>query len=529
MNATRMAILLTGWTGGMSPPLGARKLCSPLAPLLGRPMLQRSLENLARLGCKQVHVFLGDDPARVRELLGGGERWGLQLHYHYLQAEEDLSTNLRRLRLDEARQYWLACDDRVPAMPASGGNQAACWESAGERHWAGLGCFSGGWLNRLPGCISRPDFERRLAASPAVQWVEVERPLSCESDSDFLRSTRTCLGSAQADSGGIHIGRGAVIHPSACLNGPLWIGKLVHVGVGVQLGPNAVLEDGAVIDERATIQDSAVLSDTYVGKELSLQHCVAAPGRLASVNQDVVLDEICPMLLTSVHDSQRPPWLARLLLWLLKAALLPLWWRARDVLRSARQPVPVERMRLLRPGGGHGQTQTLYLADTLEALHAGEAGALARHFVHTFYPGLSAVLRGQLVLCGPQLRDAEQVAGLPAYWRGLYEEHPCGLLHPSIAGPGTEDPYSLDLLTVADNSLHLRLRLLGRYLKQLVQELVKPSSGTHSPPASDKDHATQNPTPDHQGGRADRHRVRTSGRQQRAGIQETDTAPAGRQ
>jgi hypothetical protein len=175
--------------------------------------------------------------------------------------------------------------------------------------------------------------------------------------------------------------------------------------------------------------------------------------------------------------------------------LLPLWWQARQVLRSTRQPVPIQRMRVLRPGGGHGQTQTLYLADTLELVHAGEACALARHFVYTFYPGLSAVLRGQLVLCGPALRDADQVARLPAYWRGLYEEHPCGLLHPSIvasASPRTEDPYSQDLLIVADNSLHLRLRLLGSYLKQLVQELIKPSTPGVSSTllTGEKDHAT---------------------------------------
>lgn len=475
------AILLTEWAE--APPVSSgRKLCSPLIPLLGKPLLQRSVENLVRLGCKQVHVFLGDNPAPVRELLGDGQRWGVQLHYHYQLLDEDLPTNLRRLHLNETSLYWLACDDRVPATPIDvRGDTAGYWDSASNRHWAGLGCFSGGWLKALQGCCNRQDFETRLAASTAVQWRQVVRPLSCESDADFLRSARTCL---DANPGGvqdnIRVGRGAVIHPSAVLQGPVWVGHLVHVGAGVQLGPYAVLEDGAVVDQGAAVQDSVVVPDTYVGMELNLHHCVAAPGRLASVDQDVVLDELCPLLLTSVqvtHNATRPALPLRLLLWLLKAALLPLRFWACRVLRSSRQEAPVERMRLLHPGGGHGQTQTLHLANTLNAVHAGEARALARHFVHTFYPGLSAVSRGQLVLCGPELRDADHVARLPAYWRGLYEQHRCGLLHPALvrnARDMTEDPYSQDVLTVTDDSLRLRLRLLGRYLKRLVQELVTP-------------------------------------------------------
>ena len=489
MNAMQMetAILLTEWTSP-SPDAGGSKLCSPLMPLLGKPLLQRSVENLVWLGCKQVHVFLGDNPAPVRELLGNGERWGVQLHYHYLQLDEDLPANLRRLQLDEASQYWLACDDRVPAMPPPvNGDTVGYWGTASDRHWAGLGCFSGGWLNALQGCSSRQDLENRLAAFPAMQWTQVGQPLSCESDADFLRSARTCLDTHLGGTpGSIRIGRGAVIHPSAVLKGPVWVGHLVHVDAGVQLGPYAVLEDGAMVDQGAAIQDSVVMPDTYVGMELNLQHCVAAPGRLARVDQEVVLDELDPTLLTSVRASRgikRPAPPLRMVLRLLKIALLPLWWWGRRVLRSNRQKAPIERIRLLRPGGGHGQTQTLHLADTLGAVHAGEPWALTRHFVHTFYPGLSAVLRGQLVLCGPELREADHVARLPAYWRGLYEQHPCGLLHPSMVDGtchATEDLYSQDVLTVADSSLRLRLHLLGSYLKQLVRELATPRT-SHQP------------------------------------------------
>lgn len=489
MSTTQMetAILLTDWTSP-HPSSGGHKLCSSLTPLLGKPLLQRSLENLVLLGCKQVHVFLGDNPGPVRELLGNGERWGVQLHYHYLQLDQDLPANLRRLQLDEATQYWLACDDRVQAMPTPlNSNAAGYWATASERRWAGLGCFSGNWLNTLQGCCNRQDFENRLQASPAIQWTPVAQPLSCESDADFLRSARACLDANPSGTpDNIHIGRSAVIHPSAVLKGPVWIGHLAHVSAGVQLGPYTVLEHGAVVDQGAAVQNSVVVPDTYVGMELNLYHCVAAPGRLARVDQDVVLDELDPTLLTSVRASRgikRPAPPLRMALRLLKIALLPLWWWGRRVLRSNRQKAPIERMRLLRPGGGPGQTQTLHLANTLGAIDAGEPVALTQHFVHTFYPGLSAVVRGQLVLCGPRLREADHVTHLPAYWRSLYEQHPCGLLHPFMLGAAchmTEDPYAQDMLTVADNSLRLRLRLLGSYLKQLIQELLAPRT-SHQP------------------------------------------------
>ncbi|MEO0003543.1 MAG: hypothetical protein RLZZ22_1235, partial [Pseudomonadota bacterium] len=283
MNAsqTGTAILLTEW----SAPSGAssgRKLCDPLMPLLSKPLLQRSVEALVRLGCKQVHVFLGDHPAPVRELLGNGERWGVRLHYHYLQAEEDLPHNLRRLRLDPTAHYWLACDDRLPLRPEQAdGDTAWYWqEASARRHWAGLGRFRGNWLTALRGCHDRRDFEARLMAAPALQWRAAERPLSCESDADFLRSARVLLDS-EPDSppDRVHIGRGVVVHPTAVLTGPVWLGHLVHVGPGARLGPHAVLEDGAVVDQGAAIRHSVVVADTYVGQELNLHQCVAAPGR----------------------------------------------------------------------------------------------------------------------------------------------------------------------------------------------------------------------------------------------------------
>jgi NDP-sugar pyrophosphorylase family protein len=69
--------------GGMGSRLKSRfgSLPKPLAPLGGRPLLERQLEWLAGHGVADVVLCVGYGADQVRETLGDGGRLGVRLHY----------------------------------------------------------------------------------------------------------------------------------------------------------------------------------------------------------------------------------------------------------------------------------------------------------------------------------------------------------------------------------------------------------------------------------------------------------------
>ncbi|WGL15844.1 nucleotidyltransferase family protein [Microbulbifer bruguierae] len=53
----------------------------PLIPVLGKPLIEYALEHLAAAGVTKVVVNLAHLGDQIRQHLGGGEQWGLQIRY----------------------------------------------------------------------------------------------------------------------------------------------------------------------------------------------------------------------------------------------------------------------------------------------------------------------------------------------------------------------------------------------------------------------------------------------------------------
>ncbi len=445
-----------------------------LTPMLDKPLLQRAIEQLVRLGCRHVHVLLGITPEPVRRFLADGERWGITLRYHYRWSDRDLADNLKPLRLSPASSYWLASAETVPALASGEYPGRIFWRAGTAMHWSGWGCFSGDWLAGLKGVASREALEALLLAQESISGRIGPAPLSASSDEEFLASCKACLLQlAPEDAPQILLGKGAVLHPSVRIEGRCHIGPLARIEARASIGPDAVIGEGAVIDRGATVADSVVLPDTYVGIELELKHAIAAPGQLSSVAHGVLLTRLEPTLLAAVNQSAATrkglSLSQRCGVLLLQVLLLPLYLLVR------RQPVGTTRsIELCLPGYPQWQ-QTVSLAPAISTGKPGER--LLRHFSDTFYPGLALLPKGQLVLCGLTLRDASDVQLLPDYWRELYAHYRCGLLNEAVLLPADEASssrhYACDAYACVHGHSGYAVRLLLRYLYQVTGAVLR--------------------------------------------------------
>jgi len=102
---------------------------------------------------------------------------------------------------------------------------------------------------------------------------------------------------------GIWVGTHTVIHPTARLTAPLFIGSGCRIGRDVELGPNTIIGSGVVLDEGVTVQQSTVVSHTYIGQFLHLAGRVAHHTELIDVETGINIQIADPWLLSRVNPT----------------------------------------------------------------------------------------------------------------------------------------------------------------------------------------------------------------------------------
>lgn len=82
-------IILAGGFGTRIRPLSAN-IPKPLLPVVNRPILELVLEHLRKHSFSEAILLTYHEPAKIRQALGEGSRFGMKLHYY--QAEQDYGT-----------------------------------------------------------------------------------------------------------------------------------------------------------------------------------------------------------------------------------------------------------------------------------------------------------------------------------------------------------------------------------------------------------------------------------------------------
>lgn len=211
---------------------------APLAatPLFGRSPIELWIEVLVARGAKQFLVLAPDRPGQVRNLVGDGRRWGVQIEV--VPTPRELTIEEARAKFRGAESDWLPDHDVTAIEHLPGQPSLPLWES-----YAGWFAAARAWMPH--------------ALTPARIGVREIAP-------------------------GIWIGLRAEIHPKAHLVAPCWIGDYCRVGAHAHVGPGAILDRRVVVDERAQVSESFVGPDTYVGKYVSVSRSLACGAQLVN-------------------------------------------------------------------------------------------------------------------------------------------------------------------------------------------------------------------------------------------------------
>ncbi len=252
---------------------GVRELTkdAPLAtvPLLGESLAVYWLVHLASLGAKEVTVLANDRPWMVREALGNGARWGLNVQ---------VVDEMHELTVAEARARhvsgdgWLAAPhdivlaDHLPGMPG---------HRLDDNHEA--------WFNAAIAWCDR-------AVTPDRIGVKELAP-------------------------GVLVGLNCQIPDSAVFRPPCWIGEKVRIGEGAIIGPHAIVENRAVVGEGAEVVRSIIGTETMVGEQTEITDSLALGETLVNWRDGSCLHVPDEYLLCSLRRSSLPDptdWFRRL-------------------------------------------------------------------------------------------------------------------------------------------------------------------------------------------------------------------------
>jgi hypothetical protein len=238
--------------------------CAPLVNvrIFGKSLIEYWVEHAIGLGATKIIVLAADRPEQVRERVGDGRRWGVEV---------EVLPILHELTESEARAKYCA-DHNTKWLPAP--NDVIV-------------------MDHLPGLPLQPMCGSYAAWFAALlAWL----PRAVTPDRIGLREIQP----------GVWAGLRTRVSPSARLLAPCWLGESVTVGPCAIVGPTAILEDKVFVEAAAEISNSAVGAETLVGECTELKDSLACGNTLINWRTNSTVHVRDPLLLRALsqHHSR---------------------------------------------------------------------------------------------------------------------------------------------------------------------------------------------------------------------------------
>ncbi len=311
-----------------------------MTQIMDRPYVQHLLEQLVRRNIGSVRLYLNSPEPKLRELLGDGTRWGIEIKI------ED-SGAILVAEFCDANQDGLAlfCDASwLPALPQFGKEE--------ERiSWPSLFFHDRNQTSQWTGWAMVPEKLMGAFASQimsGMDWRKAESTFSQSFNKVFLEESSLCASGAvqtlesnrMALRGlfpglsvngverepGIWVGRGAKIPASAKLVAPVFIGENAWIGEGCQIGPEAVVGQDCVIENGTSVCRSVVAAGTFLGHELEVNDSVVEHNKIENTRLGVELEIGEAHVASSLTASEKFPFWMNCVLGATMLLIITLVW-----------------------------------------------------------------------------------------------------------------------------------------------------------------------------------------------------------
>ncbi len=109
-------------------------------------------------------------------------------------------------------------------------------------------------------------------------WIDIGTPQKYMQAHSDIFSGHCAVSENNFQSDKIYGLSNADLDPTAKITGPVWLGKDVHVGANAVIGPNVVIGNGFQAGRGCEIRDSVIWNDVSVGSGVGIDHSVVTSG-----------------------------------------------------------------------------------------------------------------------------------------------------------------------------------------------------------------------------------------------------------
>ncbi len=326
-----------------------------MLPVLNRPVMDYTLEVLARQKVKEIDISLFEKPGEIEAYFGDGKYRGLKLSYHlqrepwgdagtvrwafpmltepvlampsdilidldlqpFLDAHESHKSSLTILAAPYEKGKKIPGSQKIPEgvtqIPDRGPRRPSRLASTG------IFLISPELVAKIP---SRKKLS--LLEDLVPEWIAQGVPIFAYRFLHYWNPLETFLQfyhaqfeislgrnykdqsnepepfkylsmEGQEVSQGVWTGYNIAVHPSVSVAPRVYLNDNCMIDQGAQIGPDVVIGRGVIVDRDATIQDALILDNTYVGRLLNVQSKI--------VYKSLVIDYISGNHITLTDES----------------------------------------------------------------------------------------------------------------------------------------------------------------------------------------------------------------------------------
>lgn len=477
---------------GMHQPIHllAERHTPEMLPLVDRPVIQHVVEMLVQQGVVEMDVIVSHLPEKIEALLGDGTRWGVKFYFHLVKdpARPYGALTLANLGPDDTSCLLIHADRLVELavkdLPSCQAGEAVLLNGASSGQdastWTGWALVGRNVLGAISPDADLASLETQLrsvvSAEATCRMIDARTCASLlEGQQSVLTSgfSGLMLGGWQADPG-VWLAHGVVLHPTARMIPPVFLGDSCSIGKGCTIGPNAVISHNCVLDAHSQLTRSLIMPGSYVGEGLELDGVVVDRNCLVNVGAGAATLVKEDFIIGTVESGKVHHLLAGVVSRLAAGTILlllalPMLLTAL-VLKLVRPGSVLNRLRVIAlPADAD---ETLWHAFDLLSFRLPEAAvrkdSSCCEFIRGWLgmPALLNVLRGELSFVGVPPRTAQEIRELPADWRALYLRGKAGMITEALANFGTtsteDERYSSEAFYCVQSGVWHDVRLIGR-------------------------------------------------------------------
>jgi len=457
-----MRAILMALGGPETIPLVTHRIPNTLLQIVDKPLIHHIFDYFVFLRISHVHLVLHHLPYLIEESIDEGKRWGISVTIHLAKELENPWPCIMPLvkGLPAEERILLAHGEKLPEKEFS--LDKSCLYQDEKGRLTGWGVVT---ASDLPECktVVSTEVSTFLSTSTTAEWYQSNLRVLEQHSSFFLFPT-----TARQVEEKIWISHGVILHPSATVKGPVFIGENTQIRERTQVGPFVVLGNQCFVDEEATIQRSVVMANSYLGQGITVEHCMISGSLLFQIEYDSHIDVSDERILSNVTLKKHHyfHFLKRCLAAFLYILFFPIY-----ILLHICYPL-TKTQKMLLPATENPKEWKTFEWTIFEG-----ACCFPR------LPLLLSIVRGEMDFVGIAPYQPSEVIKLPLHWRAFVLSSKIGLITLSELDNGTnlsqEQRFASEAYYTAHQSFWLDCKLVWRWILKKMGIVYK-SRGTHA-------------------------------------------------